>query len=200
MKRCPQCNQIYLDNSLQFCLSDGSTLSALHDSEETLVMNNRDIVNEPRIKFPLELFRVYCLFGYETDGARESELWNDPMNFHRLARERGVDFLKHYNSWKLTKRNFSRDEILDGKWLKIADRGYPNCLELHDDGTLTERGLFSFDEDDCWGGAWKLIDGVLRLNIHIYELDVVASIDGLHSGIEDEGDHRNAYFRVIHVK
>lgn len=33
--------------------------------------------------------------------------------------------------------------------------------------------LFSFDEKDCWGGEWRLIDGVLRLNINIYELDVV---------------------------
>lgn len=199
MKRCPQCDQTYSDG-LEFCLSDGSPLSALHDLEETVVMSVSPTVDEPQMTFPLELFRVYCLFGYETNGARQSELWNDPMSFHRLVRENRLDFLKTFNSWRRTKRKFSRDELLDGTWVKIADHGHQHRLELHDDGTLTEGPLFTFNDQDCWGGEWKLIEGVLRLNIHIYELDVVASTDGLHSGIEDEDDHRNAYFRVIHVK
>ena len=83
--------------------------------------------------------------------------------------------------------------------MKIADYGHQHSLEFHEDGTLTERALFSFDENDFWGGEWKLIDGVLRLNIQIYELDIVAGRNGLHSGVEDEGEQRNAYFRVIHV-
>lgn len=204
MKRCPQCDQSYSDNNLRFCLADGSPLSELSasDEKETIVINHQNLIDEARIKFPLELFRVYALFGYETDGAKESVLWKDPMQFHRLTREQGVDFVNKYNSWKLKKRTFSRSEILDGKWIKIADSTYEcsHSLELHEDGTLTERGLFSFDENDSWGGRWSLIDGVLRLNIQIYELDIVASINGLHSGVEDNGEERNAYFRVIHVK
>jgi hypothetical protein len=185
---------------MQFCLTDGTPLSALYDSEETLLLKNGDIINESQIKFPIEIFRVYCLFGYETDGARESVLWNDPMSFHHLVRERGEAFRQCYDSWKLTKRKFSRNEVLDGKWVKVADKGPQHYLELHDDGTLTERTRFSFDENDHWGGKWKLIDGILRLSINIYELDIVASRDELHSGVEDEGDHRNAYFIVAHVK
>ncbi len=69
-----------------------------------------------------------------------------------------------------------------------------------DDGTLIERPLFSFDEKDRWGGVWKLIDGVLRENVVEYELDVLASLDGIHAGVEDANGRRNAYFRVIHVR
>jgi hypothetical protein len=87
---------------------------------------------------------------------------------------------------------------LTGKWLKVADKGQQHQVELHSDGTLTER--CRYDENDHWSGRWQLIDGILRLNIHIYELDIIASRDGLHSGVEDEGDHRNAYFAVAHVQ
>jgi hypothetical protein len=73
-------------------------------------------------------------------------------------------------------------------------------VQLHPDGTLTEWNLFSFDKEDSWGGLWRLIDGVLRLKIEHWELDVIASRDGLHSGVEDEDENRNAYFRVIHIK
>jgi hypothetical protein len=183
---------------MQFCVIDGTPLSTLYDPEETLPLKNRDIANESQIKFPIEIFRVYCLFGYETDGGRESALWNDPMSFHRLARERDDAFSKYYDSWKQSKRKFSRDEVLAGTWVKVADKGQQHRLELHGNGTLTERARFN--DNDYWAGKWKLIDGILRLNINIYELDIVASKDGLHSGIEDEGDHRNAYFIVFHGK
>lgn len=199
MKRCPQCHRIYTDNSMQFCLTDGTSLSVEYDPEATMPMKTLSIGNESDIKFALELFRVYCLFGYETDGGRESALWNDPMSFHRLARE-SASFRRNFESWKLTKRNFSRNELLNAKWVKVADHGTKHQCTLHEDGTLIESPLFSFDVNERWNGQWKLIDGVLRLNIQIYELDIVASKDGLHSGIEDEGDHRNAYFRVVHVK
>lgn len=156
------------------------------------------MIDESLIKFPIEIFRVYCLFGFETDGCRESLLWDDPLRFHLLVRERGEVFQKTYDAWKRTKRRFSRDEVLDGQWLKVADRGQQHRVEFHNDGTLTERARF--DQNDYWTGNWKLIDGILRLNIQIYELDIVASRDGLHSGVEDEEDHRNAYFTVAQVK
>jgi hypothetical protein len=71
-------------------------------------------------------------------------------------------------------------------------------VELHGDGTLTERTRF--EDDAHWSGKWQLIDGILRLNISIYQLDVVASHDGVHSGVEDEGDQRNAYFVISQAK
>lgn len=199
MRRCPKCHRNYAENGMQFCLTDGTALSTDYDPELTLPMQISPMVSESQVKFPLELFRIYCLFGYETDGARESALWTDPMSFHRLAREHD-SFRQRYDSWKLTKRNFSRNELLEGKWVKVADHGHQHHFELHPDGTLTESPLFSFDINDRWNGKWRLIDGVLRLNIQIYELDIVASKNDIHSGIEDEGDHRNAYFRVIHSK
>jgi len=158
------------------------------------------VISHEKIEISPDLFRAYCLFGYETDGRRESALWDNPFKFHELASQRGHDFYKRYDSWLKTKRKFSVAEIVNGTWIKVADHGHQHRVNFRDDGGLVESPLFSIDENDSWGGSWKLIDGVLRLNINVYELDVIASKDGLHSGIEDEGDHRNAYFRVIHLK
>jgi len=38
MKSCPACNRIYTDDTYTFCLDDGATLSAVHDSESTRQM------------------------------------------------------------------------------------------------------------------------------------------------------------------
>jgi hypothetical protein len=89
MKHCSKCRKEYSDDSLQFCLSDGTRLVSSNDSEKTLPMNMEVMASELEIKFPIEIFRVYCLFGYETDSGRESMLWNDPMAFHHVVRERG---------------------------------------------------------------------------------------------------------------
>ena len=37
MKQCPSCNRIYDDDSLRFCLDDGSTLTAPYDAAATLI-------------------------------------------------------------------------------------------------------------------------------------------------------------------
>lgn len=39
MKRCPQCNRTYADDTQSFCLEDGGLLSAAYDSDATLVMD-----------------------------------------------------------------------------------------------------------------------------------------------------------------
>lgn len=39
MKRCPRCNRTYTDNTLRFCLEDGSLLSQVRDAEVTVVMS-----------------------------------------------------------------------------------------------------------------------------------------------------------------
>lgn len=39
MKRCPTCNQVYADDSMSFCLTDGVSLLATYDSEPTLVLS-----------------------------------------------------------------------------------------------------------------------------------------------------------------
>ncbi len=38
MKRCPQCNRTYSDDTFSFCLEDGVLLSAPFNSEKTLVL------------------------------------------------------------------------------------------------------------------------------------------------------------------
>jgi uncharacterized protein len=38
MKRCPQCNRTYSDESFSFCLDDGTLLSASYDPDGTLVL------------------------------------------------------------------------------------------------------------------------------------------------------------------
>lgn len=42
MKKCPTCNREYADDSLRFCLEDGSRLSGQSGPEATLVMPTRD--------------------------------------------------------------------------------------------------------------------------------------------------------------
>src|SRR5689334_8684697 len=37
MKRCPTCNRSYADDTLSFCLQDGSQLVLDHDPEETVI-------------------------------------------------------------------------------------------------------------------------------------------------------------------
>src|SRR6266487_629786 len=98
MKRCPLCRRTYGDNKREFCLTDGALLSIEYDLNASVEVKE-PIAEELQIRFPLELFRVYCLFGYENDGARESTLWNDPLAFHRLTRERGERFRRDYELW-----------------------------------------------------------------------------------------------------
>ena len=50
MKRCPQCRRRYGDDSLNFCLDDGSTLFAEPDSEPTLI--------SPTVAAPLTPARI----------------------------------------------------------------------------------------------------------------------------------------------
>ncbi len=45
MKRCPQCSRTYTDETLAFCLADGSLLSAPYDSNATLRVSSAQRVN-----------------------------------------------------------------------------------------------------------------------------------------------------------
>ncbi len=42
MKQCPQCRTTYTDDSLSFCLADGTSLTSLPDDESTLVISKGD--------------------------------------------------------------------------------------------------------------------------------------------------------------
>jgi hypothetical protein len=70
MKRCPQCNRTYSDDSFSFCLADGTLLSAPFDSEKTLALqtsprtsgkrkqSQRDFMRELVMRFGIDEERV----------------------------------------------------------------------------------------------------------------------------------------------
>ena len=42
MKQCPNCKNTYTDESLKFCLADGTELISLTDAEKTIAINSHD--------------------------------------------------------------------------------------------------------------------------------------------------------------
>jgi hypothetical protein len=144
--------------------------------------------------------RLIRLFGYETDNGRNSILWYEPGHFSRPGGQQGMFLDDAFDGWKAQKRAFTRDEVLQGQWVKVGDHGHHRIVRCHPNGTLTETDLFN--KDASWQGQWQLVSAVLRMNIGEYELDIVANREGaLHSGIEFQarGYQPNAYFKVIHL-
>ena len=144
-----------------------------------------------RIEQATILRRKKSLFGYETDGGRKSLLWNNPEV--ALSSEK-------YEAWDKTRRNFNREEILDGIWLKISDTGNYYKVRLLPHGRLVKCALF--DANNHGEGSWSLLDGVLRITIGWYTLDVFANYEGTkHSGIEfyKKEQTPDAYFTMLHV-
>lgn len=54
MKRCTKCNQVYADDNLNFCLTDGASLLATYDSEPTLVLSQPSFNTPPPIGLPVQ--------------------------------------------------------------------------------------------------------------------------------------------------
>lgn len=96
-------------------------------------------------------------------------------------------------------RKFTPEEITEGRWIKHSDQGLSFIVNFHPGGGLTERS--TNNEDSSWGGSWELVDGVLRVRVGNYELDVTASASGNeHSGVELVEGRHNANFIVIHER
>jgi hypothetical protein len=53
MKQCRTCNRTYADDSLNFCLEDGTPLSALYDQEATRIVSPNPVPS-PIVKSPLQ--------------------------------------------------------------------------------------------------------------------------------------------------
>jgi hypothetical protein len=51
MKQCPSCRTTYTDDTLTYCLADGSVLRSLDDGESTIV---RDSTGEPTVRIEVE--------------------------------------------------------------------------------------------------------------------------------------------------
>lgn len=49
MKQCPTCNRTYPDDSLRFCLEDGSPLSPANDPDATLVMSQTETATKTMV-------------------------------------------------------------------------------------------------------------------------------------------------------
>jgi cell division septation protein DedD len=58
MKQCPACNRTYADESLTYCLADGSLLSAPYDPEATQRIPHPRITNAPTEALPSNTLRV----------------------------------------------------------------------------------------------------------------------------------------------
>ncbi len=111
-----------------------------------------------------------------------------------------------FQQWRDTKRAFIEEEIAGHTWIKIANSGniFMVRFSTNAGGTLTE-GLLKesplSDPNGQWGGSWKLIDGMLRISISSYELDIFANAGStMHSGIEfaqDKTKKPHAYFTLL---
>ncbi|HLW02689.1 MAG TPA: hypothetical protein VKT82_28805 [Ktedonobacterales bacterium] len=148
-----------------------------------------------------EQILLYMLFGYETDGGRNSYLWDNPHYFSQPTGQGGKMLDENFAEWRQTKRAFTRNEITEGIWIKISDTGHTFMVKFHPDGSLSEHGMF--DERNEWGGRWELVGIALRMTINGYSLDVLAAKTGsIHSGLETSpGEGRpSTYFKVIHLQ
>jgi hypothetical protein len=164
--------------------------------------------------------RMIRLFGYEWENGRYSIFWQEPKYFLQPVGQSGENIEWAFTAWKAQKRAFTREEVLQGQWIKVGDHGYHRIVRFHADGTLTETDLFN--PEDSWRGQWQLVNYAspvqrgpiaiypilrslsvfLRMNVREYELDIFACKESaIHSGIEFQsgGYQPTAYFKVIHL-
>jgi hypothetical protein len=86
MKQCPSCQTIYSDDSLQFCLQDGTPLSELaarnapinSDVEaETVISSNKGVINPPR---QVEPIRFEPPSSYQANQANQANWSQQPSH------------------------------------------------------------------------------------------------------------------------
>jgi hypothetical protein len=153
---------------------------------------------EERKSLRKQQVRVISLFGYETGGGTRSALWTDPITPE-------LDD-KKFQEWRDSKRAFRKEEVVGHTWIKIASNGNIFIVRFLEKEVLEERSLS--DPGKQWDGSWRLIDGVLRVNIRPYELDVFANQppmrgaypeNSMHSGLEFKLDQTtpHAYFALL---
>lgn len=107
MKRCPQCNRTYFDETFSFCLADGALLSAPYDPNATLVIpqpnspntaaqeiiSNSALPSAPSPKPPEQLSN------------EQRRLHNEARRFARLL----ISEIKLYNEMKVKKGRENKD-------------------------------------------------------------------------------------------
>lgn len=135
--------------------------------------------------------RLTHLFSYEKLGGWEK--------FTEYPGGAGFAQLEEWRQeWLQTKRPITQDEVKTGTWKKISERNHTFLVQLLPNRKLSEHA--EEHAEKTWGGSWQLVDGVLRMKVGKYELDIVANQKGnQHSGIETKDGQYSAYFTVIHL-
>lgn len=149
---------------------------------------------------------LIMLLGYETDGGRQSVLWDYPQYFHSRVGQGGKELDQRFDDWMRTKRTIQKEELIDGMWKKIADHGYTFVVRFMPDGTFIEHSVAS--ENNVAHGTWQQLGPIIRTWIGQmeegeqagYVLSMIANKTGLiHSAIEKRNGRPNAYFKMIHL-
>lgn len=148
-----------------------------------------------------ERFAMLRLFGYETEGkGRNSTLWTQPDIFLRESGQGAKMLDEAFEQWSRTKRPITKEEVIQGSWVKIGDHGYQFIAFFKEDGIVWERHLSS-REGSGWKGTWSIEESMLKMTVEPYSLYIVANNAGvIHSGVEfQEGKQEpNAYFSILH--
>jgi len=121
------------------------------------------------------------------------------MYFSRGSGQGGKEFDESFAEWASTRRVFSDTEPGGTRWAKIGAHGYAFNAELLADGTVRERRLMP--NRDEWRGNWHIDSRMLVISVGDHELFVIASKNGLHSGVEFKSSEPSCqvYFRAIQI-
>lgn len=149
---------------LQALPEDGKAVSTWPNDDEAFLnvaLGIRKALKEIRIQL---LARKITLFGYEMDGGTNSPLWKNPSLFADDER---------FSAWQEMKRPITDAEVIDQTWIKVSHFGSSWSVHFDENGKVTEHALS--DPNHAWSGSWRLIDGVLRINLGPYEMDIFAN-------------------------
>lgn len=90
MKRCPECNRTYADETFSFCLADGALLSAPYDPNATLVIP-KEVNSNPKETVDIDDPVVAININQQYKHAVTAEdLYNCTRGIWRINRERAA--------------------------------------------------------------------------------------------------------------
>lgn len=164
-----------------------------------------------------ELWRIYCLFGYEEFGG--GVLWKEPEKFNDeaarvemmklyervgLGFHEGITYDEVFNQWLNVRRKFSHTEIVNSEWYEFyTDHNTESAITGLTSYNFKVDGTYFVGYDDVGGwdtGEWFLIDGILRLKSgynSLYVTDVFANKSGIHSAVHDDRDGKRDHYSVF---
>lgn len=91
-----------------------------------------------------------------------------------------------FSKWLQAKRQFSIEELLGSRIIKITQTGVSTIIEVKQNFSFLEYNLHNIKE--CWEGKWNLEAGIFNMKVNSdaeYDLHVFGHKNGLiHSGVE----------------